>query len=107
MKPFLFLLLCQDLEWCRYSVVFELGEELLSLRVLEHLLRWHSDYIDDELKLLLLVCSWEERKSCEKFDYDATKAPHVNLLGIGKEPKNDVWSPIEPTLDVGVYNLIL
>lgn len=58
-ESFLFLLICEDLKGCWDCVVLELREELLPLRILEYLLRRHTDHVNDQLKLLGLFCAWE------------------------------------------------
>ena len=105
-EAFLLLLLGQNFEGSWDRVIFELREELLPLRVLQDLLRWHSNHIDDELELLLFVGSREEREACKQFDDDAAKTPHVNLLGVWEETQDNIRCSVEPALDVGVHDLI-
>ena len=106
-QPLLLLIVREHLEWSRHRVVLELGEQLLPLRVFEHLLRRHTDHIDDQLQLFLLVRPWEKREASVQFNHDAPEAPHVNLLSIRKETENDVRCPVESTLDVSVHDLVL
>ena len=58
-ESLLFLIICQYLKWCRHGIIFELGEELLSLGVLENLLRRHANHINYQLQLLFLICARE------------------------------------------------
>jgi hypothetical protein len=79
---------------------------LLSLGPLKHTRRWHSNYINNQLELFTLVGAWKQWESSEKLDHDAAEAPHVNLLSVRKEAKNDVGRSVEPALNVGVDYLV-
>ena len=57
--------------------------------------------------MLSFIGSREERKSCEKLDHDASETPHVNLLGVWEESKNDIRCSVEPTLNISIYNFVL
>lgn len=106
-ESFFFLIVCEDLKRCRDCVVFELGKELLPLRILEDLLGWHSDYIYDELKLLGLLGAGEERESGVQLNHDASETPHVDLLCVGEETQDDIRCSVETTLNVGVDDFML
>jgi len=58
-QSFLFLIIGQNFERCRHGIIFELGKELLSLRVLKNLLGWHANYIDYQLQLLFFIRAGE------------------------------------------------
>ena len=53
----------------------------------------------------MLALSWEERDSSVQLSQDAAERPHVYSRGI-RNAQNDLWSPVEPGLDVSVNPLI-
>lgn len=55
-------------------------------------------------KLLNLVFSWKQRKSCIQLSNNCTKAPDVNGSSIWNS-KNDLWCSIETRLDICIYSL--
>ncbi len=79
---------------------------MLSCGSTEHACIRHADHIDDELDLLTLIGSWEKWETGEKFDHDAAKAPHVDLLGVRENTKHDVWGSVKPTLYIGIDDFI-
>ena len=109
LQPLLLLAVTDDFERCRNCcrLIVELLEEMLSSRSGEDACVWHSDNVDDQLDLLTLVRSREEREAREQFYQDAAETPHVDLLGVREDSQHDVWCSVEPTLDVGVNNFVL
>ena len=107
LEAFLFLLEGQDLQGCRHGIILELGEELLALGVLQDLLWRHADHVNNELQLLFFVGAGKERESRVKLYHNAAKAPHVDLLRVGKQAKYYVGCPVKPALDVGVDYFVL
>lgn len=79
---------------------------MLPLRVLQHLLGWHTNHINDKLKLFLLVRAWKQWESCVQLDHNATETPHIYLLSVWEETEDDVWRPVESTLNISVYDFI-
>lgn len=77
---------------------------LLSTLV-NHTLWEHATEFHDELKLLLLVISWEERFTGKEFSKDASKRPDIDFFGV-RDPKNDFWGTVVSRLDVSV-NLLM
>ena len=69
--------------------------------------RDHANNIDNELKLFSLICSGEEREPSEQLDHDAAHAPHVDGLSVGEDTEHDLGGSVEPTLDVGVHDLLV
>ena len=59
------------------------------------------------MDLLTLVGAREKWKSGKKFNHDATKRPHVDLLRVWEYAQHDVRGTVEPRLDVGVDDFIL
>ena len=59
------------------------------------------------MDLFALVRAREQGETREELDHDAAEGPHIDLLGVGEDAKHDVWCTVEPTLDVGVHNLVL
>ena len=53
---------------------------ILLSTLVNHGFREHAEELHDELKLLLLVISGEERFSCVQLSQDTTERPHVDLL---------------------------
>lgn len=58
-------------------------EELLASTLLNQVLVWRSKDFHDASQLLLLILSWENWITGEKFGEDASQAPHVNRHSIG------------------------
>jgi hypothetical protein len=80
---------------------------MLSRRSGQHTSVWHTNHIYDQLHLFTLVSARKERKSGEKFDHDAAKRPHINLLVVGEESKHDIGGTVEATLYVSIDDLVL
>ena len=80
---------------------------MFSLWNLKNARRDHANNIDNELKLLSLISAGEEWESSEQLDHDAPHAPHVNGLSVGEDPEHDLGGSVEPTLDVGVHDLLI
>lgn len=78
-----------------------LCEELGSLATgVNHVLRGISAHQNVELKQLILIDAGEDGASAEELCYNASQAPHVDLVVIGKS-KHDLRSPIEARLHIG------
>ena len=106
LQSLLLLVIRQHLIRCRHCSILKLVEELLSLRDLQHLLWWHANDVDDELKLLSFIRSWKQRKTSEEFDHYASETPHVDLLCVREETQNDIRCSIKPTLNICIDNFI-
>lgn len=72
----------------------------------QDLLRWHSYNINDELELLSLFSSREEWEACVELNHNASETPHIDLLCVREESKNDIRCTIKSTLDIGVNNFV-
>ena len=109
LQPLLLLTVADNFECCGHGsrLIVELLEEVLSSRPGENTGIWHADNVDDQLDLLALIGPWEEREACEQFNQDAAETPHIDLLGVREHSQHDVWCSVEPTLDVGVHDLVL
>ena len=104
----LFLLtLCKNLEGRWNCIIFKLREEMLPLRNLEDISRYHTNHIDYELKLFSLVGTWEERESCEQLNHYTAHAPHVYGLSVWEYSQHNLWGTVEPTLYVCVHYLFI
>ena len=57
--------------------------------------------------MLFLVGAREQREARVQLDNYAAEAPHVNLLRVREQTKDDVGRSIEPRLDVRVDDLVL
>ena len=69
--------------------------------------RYHSYHIDDQLELLSLIGSREQWETSEELYHYATHAPHINSLSVREHPQHDLWSPVEPTLNISVDDLFV
>ena len=74
---------------------------------MENARRDHANNIDNELELFPLISAGEEREASEEFDHDAAHAPHVDGLRVGEDAEHDLGGSVEPTLDVGVHDLLV
>jgi hypothetical protein len=66
---------------------------------LDHLQRRIAANEKVEFQELIFIKSWENRSSTEKFRYDATQTPHIDLM-IVIQPQDDLRSSIEARLNV-------
>lgn len=64
------------------------------------MLRWVSAHQNVELEQLVLIDAWKDRPAAEKLSYDASQAPHVDLVIVG-QPKHDLRGAIEARLNIG------
>lgn len=74
------------------------------MRESDHVVRRYTVQLHDVGELLVLAFTREEREAGEKLRHDGPKRPHVNRRGV-RNTKNDLWRPVEPRLDIGVYPL--
>jgi hypothetical protein len=86
--------------------VVAIKEELLSTREVKQILIWHSLNLHNECELVHFIFTWEQRNPGVKFRQNAPEAPHINRGGVG-DAKDDLWSSVEPRLNVSVDTLIL
>lgn len=73
--------------------------------LVDHALREHAEQLHDELKLLLLVVSREQRLASVELGEDAAERPHVDLLGVS-DPEDDLRGAVIARLHVGVHLFI-
>jgi len=74
---------------------------------LKYAWRNHANNIYNELKLFSLISPGEEWEPSEQLDHDAAHAPHVDGLSVGEDSEHDLGGSVEPTLDVGVHDLLV
>lgn len=80
-------------------------EDVLPPCLRQELLVWEANHLHDEGQLLLLRFPREERDPGEQFREYAAEAPHVDC-GRVRYPEDDLWGPVEPGLNVGIYPLV-
>ena len=56
--------------------------------------------------MIFFIFSGEEWLADVEFVQDAAEGPHVNRCSV-RDPENDLWRSIEPTLDVCVNLVVL
>lgn len=80
-----------------------LVEELSRLmRLIENVLRWHAQNLDNLVHLIDLVGTRKERLAGVHLHENASQRPHVDGQVVG-DPKQHLWRPIEARLNVLVY----
>ena len=89
--------------WC---IFLKLVKHILTGSSRQHRLVWKSDDINHELYLFSFIRPGKQRKTSKKLNKNATKGPHVNLLGVRKEPQHNVGRSVKPALDISVDDLI-
>lgn len=65
-----------------------------------------SQHLHHEKHLLFLAFTREDGKAREELDHYAPEGPDIDGRGVAN-PQNDLWSPVESALDVGVELLVL
>lgn len=70
-------------------------------------LRWrHSEQLDDQCQLIVLVLSRQQRVSCQKFGQNASQRPHIDWHSVLRS-ENNFWGSVESGLDIRVDALII
>jgi len=66
----------------------------------------HANDLDDARNLVRLVLAGKQRSASQQLGQDTPNAPHVDCNTVAC-PEDDLGSPVEPRLDVGVDTLVV
>ena len=78
---------------------------ILLTTLVNHGIWWHAAKLHYQLKLLLLIVSWEYRLTSIKLCQNTPKTPNVNLLRV-LYPENNFRGPVKSRLHISIDLLI-